>query len=92
MNLAYAKRLGFKTWKTNVRAQRIDSSALETFRMVITNFLVEDKGGRPRFFQKTFLVADNKLQIILWMPFFENQQRQRGFWWGITHIEVLHHQ
>ena len=50
MSPAYAKRLGLKTQKTNVRAQKIDGSALETFGMVIADFQVEDKGGRPRFF------------------------------------------
>ena len=46
----YAKRLGFKTWKTNVGAQKIDGSTLEIFGIVIANFQVEDKDGRPRFF------------------------------------------
>ena len=30
---------------------------------------MEDKGGKPRFFQKTFLVADNKFKVVLRMPF-----------------------
>ena len=47
---SYAKRLGLKTWKTNIGAQKIDGSTLETFGMVIADFQVEDKGGRPRFF------------------------------------------
>ena len=38
MNLAYAKNLGLKTWKTNVGAQKIDGSALEIFEMVIADF------------------------------------------------------
>ena len=47
MSPAYAKKLGLKTWKTNVGAQKIDGSALKTFGMVIADFQVEDKGGRP---------------------------------------------
>ena len=39
------------------------------FGMVIADFQVEDKGGRPRFFQKTFLVADTKFEVVLEMPF-----------------------
>ena len=54
MSPAYAKKLGFKTQKTNVRTQKIDGSALKTFGMVIADCQVEDKGGRPRFFQETF--------------------------------------
>ena len=50
MSIAYAKRLGLKSRKTNVEAQKIDGSTLETFKMVIADFQVEDKGGRPRFF------------------------------------------
>ena len=69
MSSAYAKRLGLKTRKTNVGAQKIDGSALETFGMVIADFQVEDKSGRPRFFQETFLVADTKFEVILGMPF-----------------------
>ena len=38
MSPAYAKKLGFNTQKTNVRAQKIDGSALETFGLVIANF------------------------------------------------------
>ena len=66
---AYAKRLGLKTRKTNVGAQKIDGSALETFGMVIADFQVEDKSGRPRFFQETFLVADTKFEVILRLLF-----------------------
>ena len=69
MSPAYAKKLGLKTRKTNVGAQKIDGSALETFGMMIADFQVEDKGGRPRFFQETFLVADTKFEMILEMLF-----------------------
>ena len=69
MSPAYAERLGLKTRKTNVGAQKIDSSALETFGIVIADFQVEDKGGRTRFFQETFLVADTKFEVVLGMPF-----------------------
>ena len=37
--------------------------------MVIVDFQIEDKANRPRFFQKTFLVADTKFKVILKMPF-----------------------
>ena len=67
MSPAYAKSLGLKTWKINVGAQKIDGSALKTFEIVIVDFQVEDKNGRPRFFQGTFLVADTKFEIVLGM-------------------------
>ena len=50
MSPAYVKRLGLKARKTNVKAQKIDGSALKTFGMVIADFQVEDKVGRSRFF------------------------------------------
>ena len=37
--------------------------------MVIADFQIEDKASRPRFFQKIFLVADIKLELILEMSF-----------------------
>ena len=33
--------------------------------MVIANFQIEDKIGRPRFFQEIFLVVDTKIEIVL---------------------------
>ena len=65
MSLIYIKKLGFKTWKTNIGAQKIDSSILETFGIVIPDIQIKDKAGKPRFFQKTFLVADTKFEVIL---------------------------
>ena len=42
--------LGLHIQKTNVGAQKIDGFTFKTFGMVIADFQVEDKGGRPRFF------------------------------------------
>ena len=69
MSPTYVKRLGFKTQKTNVRAQKIDGSILETFKMVIADFQVENKISRPRFFKERFLVADTKFEVILEISF-----------------------
>ena len=69
MSPAYAKRLGLKTWKTNIEAQKIDSSVLEIFGMVIADFQIENKGGRLKFFQETFLMANIKFEMILGMAF-----------------------
>ena len=38
MSPAYIEMLGFKTGKTNVGAQKINSSTFETFEMVIADF------------------------------------------------------
>ena len=50
MSPAYVKKLGLHIQKTNIGAQNIDGSALKAFEMVIVDFQIEDKDGRPRFF------------------------------------------
>ena len=50
INPDYAKKLGFKILQINIRALKIDDSALEIFGIVIADFQVEDKANRPRFF------------------------------------------
>lgn len=37
--------------------------------MVLASFQVEDKLGKARFLQETFLVADITSEVILGMPF-----------------------
>ena len=69
INLDYAWKLKFKIQKTIIGAQKIDDSIFEIFEIVIANFQIEDKASRPRFFQKTFLVANIKYEIILGMLF-----------------------
>ena len=95
MSPAYAKKLGFKTQKINIRAQKINGSALETFGMMIADFQVEDKSRRPRFFQETFLVADTKFEMILRMPFLKISNTDVAFgegtptWKSYTTSEAL---
>ena len=79
MSPAYIKRLGLKTRKTNVGAQKIDGSTYKIFGMVIADFQVEDKVGRPRFYQKTFLIADTKFEVILGMPFLKLSNANMSF-------------
>ena len=79
MSPAHTKRLGLKIRKTNVGAQKIDSSALEIFGMVIADFQIEDKGGRPIFFQKTFLVTNTKFEVVLGMLFLKFSNEDMSF-------------
>ena len=65
MTLAYASKLGLKVHPTNVKAQKIDGSTLKTFGIVLASFQVKDKLGRARFFQKTFLLADINVKVVL---------------------------
>ena len=69
MNPAYAKKLGLRIRQTDVGAQKIDGSHLDTFGMVIAGFSLQNKLGKVRFFQETFLVADTRMEVVLGMPF-----------------------
>ena len=69
MSPAYTSKLGLKVHHTNIGAQKIDGSTLETFGMVLASFQVEDKLERAWFFQETFLLADISAEVVLGMPF-----------------------
>ncbi len=67
MSQAFAHQLGLKIWKTNVGAWKIDGITLETYGMVVFTFSMLDKDGRKGFFEKNFLLADVKPNIVLRM-------------------------
>ncbi len=66
---AFAHQLGLKICKTNVGAQKIDGTTLETYGIVVSTFSVSDKDGRERFFEESFVLADVKPDRMLGMPF-----------------------
>ncbi len=66
---AFAQQLGLKIRKTNVGAQKIDGTTLETYGMVVSTFSVSGKDERERFFKKNFLLADVRPDIVLEMLF-----------------------
>ncbi len=67
MSQAFAQQLGLKIRKTNVGAQKIDGTTLETYGMVVSTFSVSDKDGRERFFENSFLLADVSPDVVLGM-------------------------
>ena len=69
MNSGFASQLDLKIWKTNVEAQKINGTSLETYRMVVTTFSISDKDGREKFFEESFLLAKIKPEIVLEMLF-----------------------
>ena len=69
MHPAYATKLGLHVKKINVDAQKIDRSYLNTFGMVIADCSVKNKLRRVRFFQKTFLLTNISLEVVLGMFF-----------------------
>ena len=50
MNLAYSKKLGFRIRQTDMEAQKIDQSYLDTFRIVIAGFSLQDNLEKVWFF------------------------------------------
>ena len=69
MSQVFTYQLGFTIRKSNIGAQKIDGTTLETYGMVVSTFFVSDKDDREWFFEKSFLLADVKVEIILGIPF-----------------------
>ena len=65
----YIVHLGLQVRMTNISTQKIDKSSLTTYRMIIAAFQVVNKLGCSRFFQKTFLIANISIKVVLGMPF-----------------------
>ncbi len=69
MTLVYIAKLGLITQKTNLNTQKIDSSVLETNKMVIVGFLIQDRLEKILFFEETFLLANISIEMVLKMFF-----------------------
>lgn len=67
INQTFAFQLGFKIWKTNVKAQKIDSITLETYKIVVFTVFILNKDSKVGFFKKNFLMANIKPNIVLEM-------------------------
>ena len=65
----FAKQLGLPIRPTDVRAQDIHGTTLDTHGMVVAAFSLVDKANRVRFFEKTFLVANINSEVVLGMLF-----------------------
>ena len=63
------KQLGLLIRPTDVEAQKIDGTTLDTHRMVVAAFSVEDKANQVRFFEETFLVANISPEVVFGMTF-----------------------
>ncbi len=69
MSQVFAYQLDLKICKTNVGAQKIDGTTLETYEMVVSTFSMLDKDGRERSFEENFLLANVKTNIVLEITF-----------------------
>lgn len=88
-------RLGLKVRLTDVKAQKIGSSTLKIFGIVLASLQVDNKLGPSCFFQKTFLMTNISMTMILDMPFltFSNTDglfaEQKLTWRSYTMAEAL---
>lgn len=69
MQSSFIKKLSFCIYKTNVSAQNNRGSKLDTFGIVITFFLVNDKDEKFYFFEEVFLLVNINMTISLEMLF-----------------------
>ena len=67
--LAFVKKLDLSIRPTDMGAQKIDGTMLETYRMVVAAFSLENKANQVRFFEETFLVANVSPEVVLGMSF-----------------------
>ena len=65
----FSAKLGLIPRPANVGAQKIDGSTLETYGMASAEFSFQDSPRKVLFFEKTFLLADISMEVVLGMPF-----------------------
>ncbi len=58
MSQVFAYQSDLKLRKTNVGAQKIDGTTLDTYGIVIFIFSILNKNGKKRFFEESFLLAN----------------------------------
>ena len=67
--LTFAKQLGLFVRPTDVRAQKIDGTMLDTYGMLVAALSVMDKVNRVKFIEETFLVTNISPEVVLAMIF-----------------------
>lgn len=69
MNPNFAKKPSIYIWQTKISAQKIIKLSLKTFGIVITSFLINDKAKRSQYFEKTLLLANISIDVVLGILF-----------------------
>ena len=54
MSQAFTSQLELKIQKTNIKAQKIDGTILNTYAFIVSIFFMSNKDDRERFFEKSF--------------------------------------
>ena len=95
VHLTFAKELGQLIRPTDVGAQKIDGTTLETYEIVVVALLVKDKANQIGFFEETFLVANVSPKVVFGMLFFilsgadVDFLGQELWWWTYTTEKAL---
>ena len=69
IHLTFAKELDLFIRPIDVGVQKIDSTTLDIYGMVVVAFSVKNKANQVRFLEETFLVANVSPEIVLEMLF-----------------------
>lgn len=65
MTFIYIIQISLTYRLINVNVQKIDSSVLKIYKMVIARFFLQNKLRRAWFFEKTFLLANTSMKMVL---------------------------
>lgn len=69
MTLAFVLKLNFGVYYIDIRAPKIPGYISKTFKIVFASYQVKKKLGHIQYFQKTFLLNDISIEIMLKMTF-----------------------
>ena len=64
IHLSFANQLGLPIRPTDVGAQKIDGTMLDTHGIVVVALSVVDKANWVKFFEETFFVANVSLEVV----------------------------
>lgn len=69
IHLTFTIKLGLSIQPTDINAQKINDTMLNTYEMVVAVFSMTDQANQVRYFQKTFLVANISFEVVLRIAF-----------------------
>ena len=70
MILAYISKISVKVWQVDIKESNIISFNLKIFEIFLASFQIKDKLEKTKYFQKTFLLANFNIKMILELFFF----------------------
>lgn len=65
----YTAKLSLTIQKTNVGTQKINSFTLVTYKIVIARLFVQNRLEKVQFFEKTFLLVETSMEVVLKIHF-----------------------